>query len=728
MYKLRIVFCLYFIFLSLSVGFGQTGTKELTLNDIFGSRKLYPQRPAELQSLNDGEHYCLLEGDSLFEYEYLTGNKIRGIFCIKDFVLPGNSTPLKMLGFEFNADENKILISTDKENLYRHSFVANYYVFDIQSKKLQPISERGKQEHASFSPDGSKVGFVRNNNLFIKDLTTEEEIQLTTDGMFNSIIYGKCDWVYEEEFGFSRAFFWSPDGSKLAYYRFDESKVKEYSITKYGNLYPEEYKFKYPKAGEDNSLVSIHVYDLLSKVTKTMDIGTGTDQYIPRIKWTNAPNVLCIFRMNRIQNKLEYLFTDVVTGKSKVILTEENKRYIEISDDLYFSPDNKFFLHTSVKSGFRHIYLHGMDGRQIRQLTVGNWEVKEILGYDIKKKAIYFYSNENGPTVQDAYCINLDGTRKKRLTKNNMFNTINLSNNFKYFVYQYQDINTPPAYTVCDIKGKELRVLETNQALNNELAAYQFPPVEFFSFTTSDGISLNGYMIKPVNFDPNKKYAVWMNVYGGPGHQSVTNRWGRADHLWYRMLAQKGIISVCVDNRGTGGRGEEFEKCTYLQLGKFETADQIEAARYLGKLPFVDASRIGIWGWSYGGFMSANCITQGADVFKAAIAVAPVTNWRYYDNIYTERYMGLPKDNSKGYDDNTPIAYAKNLKGSFLLVHGMADDNVHFQNSVELTNSLLKENKQFDTFFYPNKDHYINGGTTSLNLYQKMTDWITENL
>lgn len=728
MHKTKLIFSLFFFFLTISSLFSQSEPQELKLSDIWGSRKYYPKSPDELQPLNDGEHYCLMVDDTLFEYEFLTGNKTRWIFCTKDFVLPGMKEAVNILDFQFSADEKKVLVMSERENIYRHSFAASYSVFDIASRKLQVVSDGGKQELATLSPDGSKVAFVRGNNLFVKDLQTNQEKQITQDGALNSIINGKCDWVYEEEFSFSRAFDWSPDGTKIAFYRFDESRVKEFSMTKYGKLYPEEYKFKYPKAGEDNSLVTIHVYDITDGSKKSMDIGTETDQYIPRIKWTNTPNLLCVFRMNRLQNKLEYLFTDVVSGKSNVILTEENKKYIEINDDLYFSPDNKFFLLTSVKNGFRHIYLHGMDGRQIRQLTVGNWEVKEFLGYDVKKKAIFFYSNENGPLGQDAFVMNLDGTRKKRLTGKNGFNTVSFSKNFKYFVNTWQDINNPAVYTVCDIKGKELRVLENNQELKDNLAPFRHPPVEFFSFTTSEGVSLNGYMIKPVNFDPNKKYPVWMHLYGGPGSQSVVNRWGRSDYLWYRMLAQKGIISVCVDNRGTGGRGEEFEKCTYGQLGNLETIDQIEAAKYLGKLPYVDASRIGIWGWSYGGFMAAHCITRGADVFKAAIAVAPVTNWRYYDNIYTERYMGLPKDNAKGYDDNAPMAYAKNLKGKFLLVHGTADDNVHFQNSVELTTALLKENKQFDMFFYPNKDHGIYGGTTRLNLYLKMTDWILENL
>ncbi len=728
MHKITAIFTFFVSLFILQTGIGQTPPAELGLKDIWGSRKYYPKSPEELQSMNDGEHYCLMVDDSLFEYEYLSGNKSRWIFCTKDFILAGQKEPVEMADFQFSNDEKKILITTQIENIYRHSFAANYFVFELATKKLIPVSEGGKQELATFSPDGSKVAFVRSNNLFIKDLNTNEEKQITQDGQFNSIINGKCDWVYEEEFSFAKAFDWSPDGSKIAFYRFDESRVKEFSMTKYGKLYPEEYKFKYPKAGEDNSLVTIHMYDLTSGSVKTMDIGTETDQYIPRIKWTNMPNLLCIFRMNRLQNKLEYLFTDATTGKSNVVLVEENKKYIEINDDLYFSPDNKFFLLTSVKNGFRHIYLHSMDGRQIRQLTVGNYEVKEILGFDPKKKAIFYYSNENGPTGQDVYVMNLDGTRKKRISKQNVYNTVRFSKNFKYYVLTSQDINTPPVYAVYDLKGKELRILEDNQELRNNLSAFQHPPVEFFSFTTSEGVTLNGYMIKPVNFDPGKKYPVWMHLYGGPGSQTVVNRWGRSDYLWYRMLAQKGIISVCVDNRGTGGRGEEFEKCTYGQLGNLETIDQIEAARYLGKLPYVDAARIGIWGWSYGGFMAAHCITRGADVFKAAIAVAPVTNWRYYDNIYTERYMGLPKDNAKGYDDNAPMAYAKNLKGKFLLVHGTADDNVHFQNSIELTNALLKENKQFDMFFYPNKDHGIYGGTTRLNLYQKMTDWILENL
>ncbi len=724
MKQIRLLFSLVLI-----TGFCYSqGSKTLTLADIFTGKTLSAKSPADLKSMKDGEHYCVKEGDTVFEYDYLNGLKTRWLFCFKDIVLPGKTEALAVDEFIFSDDESKILVRTDKEMIYRRSFNANYYVFELKTKKLTPISQKGKQEVASFSPDGNNVAFVRGNNIFISNIATNTEDQLTNDGLFNNIIYGKSDWVYEEEFSFAKAYAWSPDGTKIAFYRFDESNVKEYGMTKWGDLYPEIYKYKYPKAGEDVSIVSVLVYDLLNKSTKTMDIGKETNQFIPRIKWTTIPGIISIYRMNRHQNKLEMLFSDAANGNSTVIYSEENKCYIDINDNLFFAPNKKFFLLTSEKDGYNHIYLYGIDGKLMRQITYGNYEVDEIKGFDDEKRIIYFTSSESSPLERDLFSINLDGTRKKRITKENGWNSIEFSANFNYFVLHYSNANTPTVHSVCSTKAKVLRVLEDNKSLKELADSYGFSKLEFFTFKTPEGESLNGYMIKPVNFDPARKYPVFMNVYGGPGSQSVNNRWGRTDFYWYQMLAQKGYISVCVDNRGTGFRGEAFKKCTYKQLLKLESDDQISAAKYLATLPYVDGTRIGIWGWSYGGSMAALGITKGADVFKAAIAVAPVTNWRFYNAIYTERFMTLPKENESGYDDNTPMIFAKNLKGKFLLVHGTSDDNVHLQNSVELENALLKENKQFDMFFYPNKNHSLLGGTTRYNLYQKMTDFLLLNL
>jgi len=708
--------------------YGQSAFKELTLKDVWQNRELFPKRPDALQSLNDGEHYVIMKNDSLISYDYLTGTAGRIFFTENDFIRKDKKDTLNMDKFDFDAAETKILFSTATEKIYRRSSMANYFIMDLDSKKISPLSDGGKQRLADFSPDATKVGFVRDNNLFVKDLQTGKEDQITRDGKQNAIINGATDWVYEEEFEFSKAFFWSPDGSKIAFYRFDESQVKEFVMTKFGALYPEVDKFKYPKAGEANSLISIHIYDLITKTTKTVDRGTETDIYIPRIKWTNLPNKLSLYRMNRHQNKLELLFADANSGRTNVVYTEENKSYIDINDDLTFTRDNKFFLLSSEKDGFKHLYLYDMDGKQIFQLTHGKWEVDELLGIDEVKRVIYFTTTESGAMYRDLCCINLDGTRKKTISKQRGWNKAEFSKNFKYYVHSWQDANTPPVYTLKDIKGKELKVLEDNAKLREKTKEFGYGKLTYFTIPSKNGPALNAYIIKPLNFDSTKKYPVWMNLYGGPGSQTVMDRWGYYDFIWYQMLAQKGILSVCVDNRGTGGRGEEFKKCTYQELGKLETEDQIEAAKYLGTLPYVDGKRIGIWGWSYGGFMSSLCMLKGEGTFKAGIAVAPVTNWRYYDNIYTERYMRTPQENPKGYDDNSPMNFAKGLQGKFLLVHGTSDDNVHFQNSVELVNALVKANKQFESFYYPNRNHGISGGNTRMHLYQMLTDFIQNNL
>ncbi|MCX6272133.1 MAG: S9 family peptidase [Bacteroidetes bacterium] len=703
------------------------GFKELSLKDIWGSRDFFPQRPADLQSLKDGEHYILNINDSVNIYEYLSGNRTGTLFTTEDLIRRTHGDTLQMEDFTLSQDEKKVLITTQTEPIYRRSSISTYFVLDLVTKTITPVSTNGKQRLAEFSPDGSKVAFVRDNNLFIKDLMSGTEIQVTTDGVINNIINGATDWVYEEEFEFSKAFFWSPDSKKIAFYRFDESQVKEYTMVTWGKLYPEQYPYKYPKAGEANSLVTILVYELSSKKIKQMDIGKETDQYIPRVKWTPNPGKLAIYRMNRLQNKLEMLLADVNSGNTNILYTEENKCYIEITDDLTFTDDNLFFFLTSEKDGFRHIYLYGMDGKLIRQITHGNWVVTGIKGYDQKNRAIYFQSTETSPLDRDISVINLDGTRMKKNSKKKGWNNADFSATFKYLVHSVSDANTPPVYSVCTTRGKELRMLEDNAKLVERTKDYGFSKVEFFTIPSA-GYNLNAYMIKPANFDSTKKYPVFMNVYGGPGAQDVSNRFGHFDFIWYQMLAQRGYISVCVDNRGTGFRGEAFEKCTYLQLGKYETEDQIEAAKYLGKLNYVDSKRIGIWGWSYGGYISSLCMTKGGTIFKAGIAVAPVTNWRYYDNIYTERFMRTPQENAKGYDENSPINSASGMQGDFLLVHGTSDDNVHFQNSMEFSNALIKANRQFREFFYPNRNHGIYGGNTRMHLYKMLTDFLMEKL
>ncbi|HRY33029.1 MAG TPA: S9 family peptidase [Bacteroidales bacterium] len=713
--------------LSALCAFGQNN-KEITLKDIWGSRQFLPKRPPALTSLSDGVRYYQEKGDSVNVYFYESGQYSATLFLNSELVLQDSRDTLQMDDFTLSADEKKVLISTGTEPIYRRSSKSEFYIFDLTTRQLSRLCDRGKQRLADFSPDATKVAYFLNNDLYIRDLTGGKEIRISHDGKINNIINGAADWVYEEEFEFSKAFFWSPDGRYLAYYRFDESKVREFSYTVWGTLYPEEYRYKYPKAGEDNSVVSIHIYEVATGKTLQVDPGRDKDSYIPRIRWTADPGKLCIYWMNRLQNRLELHLADAATGKTTMLYEEDNPAYIEINDHLTFTDDRKYFFLSSEKGGSRHLYLYGMDGRLIRQITHGNWEVTDVLGYDQKKKVIYFSTTESGPLNRDISRINLDGTRMKRLSHQTGWNDAEFSEQFQYFRLTFSDANTPPVSGLYDQKGKALRILEDNAALSQKVSEYQFGRVEFMSIPGADGTLLNAYMIKPAGFDQSKKYPVLMNVYGGPGSQSVENRWGYYDFIWYQMLARKGYIPVSVDNRGTGFRGEQFKKCTYGQLGKLETEDQIAAARYLASQPYVDGGRIGIWGWSYGGYMTALCMTKGADVFKTGIAVAPVMNWRYYDNIYTERFMGLPRDNAAGYDDNSPIHFAKELKGNFLMVHGTADDNVHLQNAIEFSNALIRENKQFTEFFYPNRNHGIYGGNTRLHLYRMMTDFLLDKL
>jgi dipeptidyl-peptidase-4 len=703
-------------------------TKEITLADVF-SRKFFPNGVYGLTPLRDGISYCLQESDSLNVYSYETGKYIRTIATRNDLILPGDTAAIPLDDWSFSPDESKLLIATETEYIYRYSSVSEYYIFDLATKKLSRLSFDGKQRLADFSPDGTKVAFVRNNNLFIADLANNQEYPITSDGKQYEIINGTTDWVYEEEFAITKGFEWSPDGKRLAYYRFDESQVKEFSMMEWGGLYPEVTRFKYPKAGEDNSLVSVFIYDMATHKPVPVDVGPETDQYLPRILWTKDPGKLAVVRMNRVQNLVDLLLVDAATGKSNMIYREDNLWFIDDSHlDHFIFIDKNQYLTTSEKSGNYHIYLNTIDlSAKGLQLTTGKWDITEVYGYDEASGLVWFAAASSSPINRELWTVDLKGNMKL-VSEAEGTHRPQFSRNFKYYTDNFSTANTPQVYTVHNAKGKELRVLEDNQAVSGLVKEYNFSKKEFFTFTTSEGVLLHGWKILPPNFDPNKKYPVFMTVYGGPGSQTVLNTYSPGDLTWYQMLAQKGYIIASVDNRGTGARGQEFKKMTYLQLGKYETIDQIEAAKYFASQSYVDPARIGIWGWSYGGYMSTLCITKGADVFKMAIAVAPVTNWRYYDNIYTERYMRKPQENAAGYDDNSPIHHVDKLKGKYLLIHGTADDNVHVQNSMDLINALIKANKQFDMFLYPNRNHGIYGGNTRMHLYQKMTEFIEENL
>lgn len=701
--------------------------KDISLEEIW-SGAFRTQSLQSLNSLNDGQHYTVLEYDrvarasKIVVYDYLTGNQTKVLIDGKDYP--------EVKAFEdytFSKDEKKLLLSTDSEPIFRRSSKGIFWVFDTDLRKLFQVSDKPIQE-PTFSPDGSKVAYVYENNLYVEEIGTGKITQITTDGQKNSIINGLTDWVYEEELSFVRAFDWNHTGDKIAFIRFDESEVPEFSMSVFGKaLYPQVETFKYPKAGEKNSEVTLHIYNLNDQKTSQVDLSDYHDFYIARLGWTKEDNTLATLILNRHQNQIDLLFVDGNTAGKKLILREIDKAYVEQPEMPPFLDDNSF-IWTSERDGFNHLYHFDKSGKLLNKLTEGNWDVTSFYGFDPKSKRVFYQSVENGSINRDIYSVKLNGKNKLRLSSETGSNDADFSADFSYFIQTFTNSETPPRFTLHSSKdGKKLKDIKDNQALTIRLKNYNLPAKEFSTLKVGD-YNLNMWMIKPVDFDPAKKYPVFMYQYSGPGSQMVSNTWNSTNDYWYYMLAQQGYIVACVDGRGTGMRGADFKKMTYKELGKYEVEDQINAAIELGKKPYVDASRIGIWGWSYGGFMASNAIFQGADVFKMAIAVAPVTSWRFYDTIYTERYMQTPQENPSGYDDNSPINHVDKLKGAFLLVHGSADDNVHVQNSMQMIEALIQANKQFDWAIYPDKNHGIFGGNTRLQLYQKMTNFIKNNL
>ena len=710
-----------FAFAVFTTAFGQ---KQITLEDIWARGTFSAHGISEIKSMKDGEHYCVLTRNSVDKYSYKTGEKVESVCVFTDI----DSKFPRVESYAFDESETHLLLSSGFEPIYRHSGVSDYYLYDIKAKGCKKLSENGKQRLTQFSPDGKKTAFVRDNNLFVCDLESMQEKQITFDGKFNYIINGTTDWVYEEEFSITKGFYWSPDSKKIAFYRFDESTVKQYNMQMWGELYPEDYSFKYPKAGEDNSVVDVLIYDLQSQKTLKLDVGSENDQYIPRIKWTQNSNTLSFMRMNRLQNKMELLLADATTGNISTLYTEENNTYVEVPDTWIFLKDGKNFILNSEKDGYNHIYMYDMSGKLVKQITKGDYDVANVCGIDEKGKKIYFTSHQSSAINTELYVADFGGKKVTKLSKEPGTYRINFSNGCRYYISNFSDANTPPQYTIHNAAGKQMVVLEDNASLKKRMKEYGNETKEFGQLTTNENVTLNYYISKPADFDSSKQYPVFFNVYGGPGHQQVTNSYGYSDYYWHRMLAQHGYIVVCVDGRGTGGRGAEFKKVTYKQLGKYECIDVIEAAKYFGKKSWVDADRIGIFGWSFGGYLSSLAILKGNDVFKAAIAVAPVTTWRYYDNIYTERFLQRPQDNPSGYDDNSPLNFVKQLKGNYLIIHGTGDDNVHFQNAADMISALENTNKQFEMRIYPNKNHSIYGGYTRLNLYTLMTDFIFRKL
>jgi len=699
--------------------------KQISVTDIY-TGEFQTQGMDVLRSMNNGKQYTVLNKDpyrgivSVDTYDYSTLEKVSTLISTAD--VEGLE---EFSSYSFSQDETKLLLATQVEPIFRRSTLGVFYVYDIASKKLIKINEAKIQE-PTLSSDGKKVAYVKDNNLFLLDLENGTTKQVTQDGIKNKIINGVTDWVYEEEFSFVRAFEWNADGSTIAFLRFDETNVPEFSMDVYGTeKYPSQHVFKYPKAGEDNAIVSLHTYNVQSEETVKIDLGDA--YYIPRIKWMNHSGSLSVQTMNRHQNQLKFHLVDMKTGKVSLLLEETDKAYVDIHDNLTFLADDSF-IWTSEKDGWNHIYLYNADGTLMNQVTQGDWEVTKYYGYDQNEDKIYYQSTENGTINRGVYSVESNGKKKRALAAAEGHNSASFSADFTYFINNYSSATTPPVYTLhTALNGKKVKDILDNTELSKKLEGYETSPKEF-STININGNDLNMYLIKPADFDASKKYPLLMYQYSGPGSQNVSNSWMGGNDYWHQMLVSKGYIVACVDGRGTGYKGSDFKKVTYLNLVKYETEDQIAAAKELSELDYIDEERTGIWGWSFGGHMSTNCLLKGNDTFEMAIAVAPVTSWRFYDTIYTERFMRTPAENPGGYDDNSPFNYPELLKGDYLLIHGSGDDNVHVQNTMRMVEALIQANKQFEWGIYPDKNHGIYGGNTRIHLYNKMTDFVTSKL
>ena len=725
---------LLFIFIVLSCFTWSVAQEKstLTLEDIYKNNTFLVNSVRGLRWMKNGSFYTSLvrniatKSQDILKYATTTGETVDTLVHGKNLFISGKN--ITIASYQLSEDETKVLIMTDSERIYRRSSKANHYVYNIKTQRLRKLVDGDKQSYATFSPDGKKVAFVRDNNLYIKDLESDLLTAVTSDGRKNEIINGFADWVYEEELSLSKSFFWSPEGKYVAFLKFNETDVPVYNMQKWNGLYPEDYTYKYPKAGETNSVVTAHIYDLAAGNTREIKIGEEKDVYLARLRWLPTGSTISVIRLNRLQNKLDIFHADAKADQATLIYTEQTETYIDIDqvDDLTYLSDGKSFIISSEKSGFKHLYHYSIDGSEIGQITDGNWQVTEFEGIDQQKKLLYFTGTKESSIEHHLYAIKLNGKSMKKLSETPGAHSVSFSADFKFFIDTYSSSKKAAITSLCNANGNVVKVLAENSQYQKQTEQYDFAKTEFLEIPLQSGEKLNAYIMKPEDFDEQKKYPLLMSVYGGPGSQRVMNRWN--SNGWHHFLVQHGYLVVCVDNRGTGGKGRDFQHITYKQLGKYESEDQIFAAKYLAKLPYIDEQRIGIWGWSYGGYMSSLAILLGNDIFKAAIAVAPVTNWRYYDTIYTERYLQKPQDNPSGYDDFSPISHVEKLNGSLLLIHGTGDDNVHFQNTVEFHNALIKANKQFDSFYYPNRNHSIYGGNTRLHLYKMMTNFILEKL
>ena len=719
MRKFNYPFIIFLLFTTIVI----SQKKKISLEEIWGG-SFRTEGLDVLRSMKNGTQYTVLNFNratgtrSIDKYDYKTQKKVSTIVSSSVDIPPFSS-------YAFSADESKLILATEVEPVFRRSRLGIYYVYDIATKSLTKIAEQKIQE-PELSPEGSKVAYVHDNNIYVKDLKTNATKQITTDGKKGSIINGVTDWVYEEEFAFVQAYEWNSNGTKIAFLRFDETNVPHFSMDVYGrDLYQTQHQFKYPKAGEANAIVSLHMYDVTKSKVSNVDLGEA--YYIPRIKWMNNPNYLSVQTINRHQNHLKLHQVNSKNNKVSTLLEEKDDAYVDVTDNLTFLADDSF-IWTSEKDGYNHIYLHSEDGALINQVTKGPWEVTNYYGYDQNEDRVYYQSVENGSINRDVYSISTAGDDKRRLTTEKGTNSAAFSAAYTYFINTFSNATTPPKYTLQEaLNGKVVKEIKNNNALAAKLETYD-TSVKEFSTIAINGNDLNMWMIKPSDFDPNKEYPLLMYQYSGPGSQQVANRWNGSNDYWYQMLASEGYIIACVDGRGTGLKGRDFKKVTQLELGKYEVEDQIAAAKKLSELPYIDEDRTGIWGWSYGGFMSTNALLKGSDTFEMAIAVAPVTSWRFYDTIYTERYMKTPQENASGYDDNSPFNYPELLEGDYLLVHGSGDDNVHVQNSMRMIEALIQADKDFEWSIYPDRNHGIFGGNTRNHLYRKMTEFAHKNL
>ena len=732
--KRLILICTTFLMMFVS---SVSAAQKLTIADVTSS-KFAPKVVSGINPIEGTDTYARIsdDGKRIVTYSFKTGRELSVLFDVNNTM----GEKIKSFdGYTMSPDGTRMLIQTKTNYIYRRSYTAVHYIYTIASRKLERLSDGGPQQVPTWSADGQQVAFVREGNIFlVKLLYDNAEIQVTKDGKFNEVINGIPDWVNEEEFGFNRALTFNADGTMLCWIRYDESKVKTYSLQMYKGMRPEHseytdypgfYSYKYPKAGQDNSVVTAWSYDIKSRKINRLNVPIDADGYMPRIKSTVDPNRIVVYTMNRHQDQLCLYAVNPRTTVAQLLIKESVPKYVQESavEAIKFVGNN--IILPSDRSGFMNLYIYNMNGHLQRTIG-GKFDITEVYGYDAKTGDVYYQAAALAPTDRQVY-VNHKNGKTERLTDAEGWNSALFSGDFQYFINTWSDYNTPYVYTTRTRSGKVISTLQDNSQLRQTIKDYGFCKREAFSFTTSEGVTLNGWMLRPLDFDASKRYPVIMHQYSGPGSQQVKNAWNAGSMgqggAYDSYLAQQGFIVVSVDGRGTGGRGAEFEKCTYLNLGDLESRDQVETALYLGTLPYVDKDRIGIWGWSYGGFNTLMSMSEGRPVFRAGVSIAPPTNWRFYDSVYTERYMRTPKENPDGYATN-PIERASKLHGALLLCHGTADDNVHPQNMYEYSEALVQADKDFRELLYTNRNHGIYGGNTRNHLLRQVAQFFMTEL